>query len=787
MEQLLRDFRFAVRAATRKPGVTALAVISLALAIGLSSAGFSVLDALFLREMPFLGTKNLAWVYVLTREQRPDQLSWIEYQALVSQARAFSAIIAEDRQSPMVRLPDRDDFPVTAEVSDNYFDVLGVKAARGDVFHRGAGRDETVVISDHYWKAALASDPAIVGRALRVGRGLLHVIGVLPPGFQGVQRGLRVDLFAPAQTAAGALNSVKPADLSRTDFELLARVRPGFTMEQARREADGVLRGVEKDGRAPGPQRRAGLEKFEPDQTSVEMVFLATLVLLVIIAAANVASLRLVDNESHRRETGIRLALGAGRAALARAHFAEALLVGGAGTAGGLLIADWVVRFIPAFLYGGKRYIDYGIRLDGRTFAFSTGALVFVALLSASIPLADAWQRRMVPALQGARVTGASRWLAVFVIVQMALVTGVTCSAGLLWRSLQNVSAIRPAMDTDRQMLMIAGFWQGATDAKTRTPLLAERLSQLPGVERVAWARRALLSGSGGGAAVSVEMPGQPKFRFYYNQVSPNYFAATGARVLAGRAFNASDGKDATAVVMVNATFVRRFLNGRQAVGEWVKVDGRDRQIVGVVEDGPTIHLKEPPAPYLYFPFAQMPETMITYFVESTKDPAVLADAARSAIRGSEKGFTIWDMTTLAQHMRMARSDELVAADLTGGVAMLGLLLAAAGLFGVSLFAVTRRTPEFGVRMAMGATPSRLLVQVLREAGKRVGIAIPLGIVLAYISRHALQTVLYGVAPDDPWTLFGACVLVALIGCTAALYPAIRAARIDPLAALRHE
>ena len=410
MENLLRDLRLAARVMARKPGVTALALVSLALAIGFSTAGFSVLDAVLLRDAPVREPRRLAWLYATTREQRPDQLSWVEYQALASQAPSFTDIIAEDRQAPRVRLPDRDDFPITAQVSDNYFDALGVRAALGDVFHAGKGRDEIVVISDHYWKQALASDPAVIGRALPVGRSLLHVIGVLPPGFQGIQRGLLVDLFAPVQAAFGSLGSVNPADTRSTDFELLGRLRPLVTLEQARAEADAVLRQLERDGRAPGPQRRATLRPLQEEQLAVKIVFLATLALLVVVAAANVANLRLVDNENRRRETGIRLALGAGPSALARAHLAEALLLSAAGTALGLLVSAWIIRLAPSLLYAGSPYLDYGIRLDGRTFLFSSAALLVVALVAAVIPLADAWKRRLMPALQGGRSTRPSRW-----------------------------------------------------------------------------------------------------------------------------------------------------------------------------------------------------------------------------------------------------------------------------------------------------------------------------------------------------------------------------------------
>ncbi len=789
MESLLRDLRTALRGLARKPGVTVLAVASLALALGFTSAAFSVLDAWSLRDLPVSRPSELTWIYANTREHRPDNLTWIEYQALFGRNRMFSSVVAQDRQSFRVRLPDRDDFPILADVSDNYFDGLGVPALAGDVFHSGRGEDATVVISNRYWKQALGSDPAIIGRTLQVRRSVLRVIGVLPPGFLGALRGVAVDLFVPTQTFYGVLHGGRPDDLHDTQFELIGRLKPGANALQARAELDSILRQVERDGMSAGPDRTIGMEDFAEKGLKSKLesnaVFLSTIVLLILIAAANLANLRLVDNESRRRETAIRLALGAGPLSLARRHVMETLLLSAAGAGLGLLFASWLVRLAETLLYAGKRYLDYGISIDGRTFGFTAAALLAVAAIAALIPLGDAWRRRISPALQGARVTGSSRWLTVLVIAQMALVTGVTCSAGLLWRSLQNISAIRPAMDPDRKLLLVTGSWPAVS--VTGPGSLAAGVSGLPGVEQVAWARRALLSGSGGGAIVSLEMPDQPKLSFRYDQVSPNYFAATGARVLEGRTFQESDGPAATPVVMVNATFVRRFYPGGHPLGQWIKVASKDRQIVGVVEDGPTIHLREQIEPYFYFPFAQMPVGGLTFFVATHPDPGDLADAVRSRMRATDSTFTIVEMMSMSQHMRGARSSELLAADVTGGLAAIGLLLAAAGLFGVTLYAVARRTPEFGVRMAMGATPRRLAAQVLREAGWRIALALPPGWGLAWLSRNALEKMLYGIAPDDTRTFIAAGALVAVVACVAALHPAIRASRVDPLGALRHE
>ncbi len=790
MDSLLRELRAAIRVLARKPGVTALAVASLALAIGFSTAAFSVLDAFALRDLPAAEPQRLVRISVTGREQRGDILSWIEYDAVTSRSRLLAGAIAESRRGPRVRLPDRDDFPITANVSDNYFDLLGVKAALGDVFHAGKGQDGTIVLSSRYWKVLLGSDPNVLGRNLQVGGAQLRVIGVLPPGFTGTVRGILVDLFAPPQTFFGSLQMGSPNDLRFTDYETVGRLRPGVGAAQARAEVDAILRQVEKDGRAPAPERRAVIEPFTEGGLRAKLesnaAALGVVVLLILIAAANLANLRLVDNESRRHETGIRLALGAGRLVLARQHLIETLLLSAMGTAAGLVVAAWAIRAAPALLYGSQRYVDYGIRVDARTFLFSSSALLVVSVIGALIPLGDAWKRRVAPAIQASRQARASRWLTGLVVAQMALVTGVACSAALLWRSLDNLAAVRPAMDPNGRLLIVYGDLR-ATALAARAESLAGQLASQPGVEQVAWARRAPLSGSGGGASVDVEMPAQPKASFAFNQVSPNYFAVTGGRLLGGRAFQSSDGPDATLVTMVNAAFAKRFFDGRQLLGEWVKVNGKDRQIVGIVEDGPANHLKERIEPYLYFPFAQKPTTDLTYFLASRKEPGLLADSTRSFLRANEKAFTILDMLTLRQHMRNARSEEQATAEIVGGLAGIGLLLAAAGLFGVTLYAVARRTPEFGLRVALGATPGRLLRQVLKEAGVRIAIAVPLGWALAWTARHALERLLYGIAPDDPWTFALAAAVVVAVGCVAALPPAIRAARIDPNTALRHE
>jgi predicted permease len=468
-------------------------------------------------------------------------------------------------------------------------------------------------------------------------------------------------------------------------------------------------------------------------------------------------------------------------------HLSESLLLAGAGTALGLLLAAWLIDLAPAVLYAGQRHREYFIRLDARVFAFSAGAMLLVAAVGALIPLRDVWKAGVMPALQAVSSPSANRWLAALVVVQMALITAVADSAGLLWRSLENVAAVRPAMDPDRKLLIVAGFWTTSGPLATRSDRLAGELSTLPGVVRVAYCRRVMLSGSGGGQRVAFERPGQPKLTFRFNQVSPSYFATTGARVLGGRTFSEGDGPDATLVAMVSEAFVRKFLPTQEPLGAWVRLGGKDRQIVGIVEDGPSNDLKENIEPFVYFPFAQRPSSGVTYFLETTRDPARITAPARERIRQADAAFLAHDFFTLSQHLRAQRSEEELAADVCSGMALLCIVLAAAGLFGVTLYAVGRRMREFGVRVAMGATPALLARQVIREALRLALAGVALGCGLALAGQHLLRGLLYGVNPWSLWMLAGTVVLVTLVALAAAAVPARRAAHADPIAALRAE
>ena len=790
--------RFALRSFAKRPAVSLLAILSLAVAIGLNTAAFSILDAYIFRELPVNDPAQLAWMLVRDRQDRVNTLNWLEFDRLRTRARSIDGAVAQSRQSPKVRLPDRVDYPITAGVSENFFDLLGVRASRGDVFHSGTDvshsatdLENAVVISDRYWRNTLGADPAIVGRTLNVGDADLRIIGVTPPGFYGTNRGVAVDLFVPPPTYFRTLRMARQDDVKNDDFEVLARLRPGVSTADAQREFETLLRQAEADGLCDAPGRKALVDSFTSASAIAKLrtngVFPAMMTLILLIAAMNIAALRLVDNEARRRDTGMRVALGAGRAALAREHVVETALIAVSGAALGTMLALWLVDLAPAFLSGGQRYVDYSVRMDWRTWAFSGTALIAVALIGSLIPLSEAWRFGVVPLLQTRSTRRQSRWLSALVIGQIAFVTACACSAAVLWRSLDKLAEIRPAMDPDRKTLLARAHWESKTDYAVSAEIIAQRIAGIPGVQSVAYARRAMLSGSGGGAQMDVEVPGKGLFAYRYNTVSPSYVQTTGARVAQGRAFEPDDGKDATQVVIVNETFARRFFPGGDAVGSWIRVGDRQRQIVGIMEDGPSIHLKEQPQPYFYLPFAQQPVSYLTFFIGSKKDPETLVSAVRSAFREADRAVTLTSTLTLREHMNSARSDERLAAGIAGVLSGVGLLLAAAGLFGVTYHSVSRRVRELGIRLALGASGGTLRLQILMEASKKVAIAIPLGWIMAFSARRIIEKYLYGVRPADPWMFGMGAAIVGLVACAAAMYPAIRASRVDPAQALREE
>ncbi len=772
-----RTLRRAGRRLAKRPFVTALAVGSLAAAVGVTTAAFSTVDAYYLRSLPVSTPETLAFVYVETKEKRPDGLTWREYERLRGRGGVLAGLAVQARFSPKVRLPGRDDYPITAAVSDNFFDVIGVSAARGDVFHSGSGTDQQVVVSDLYWRREFAADPNLIGRIISVGPASLRVTGILPEGMAGTIRGLKVDLFVPEQTAFGSLR-LADRNSPHGEFEGLGRLHAAGGDSQAEKSFEGALDGG----------RRARVESFlkaDVNAGRAARIFGSAAFMLLFVAAANLVALRLVDNEARRRDWGIQLALGAGPSRLLLDHAAETLLMVASGGALGLTLAAYLIRRAPGWLRGGSDYREYFIRLDWRAGLFTLLSLFFVGLLIAVLPAIDSWRHSLTDSIRANTAPRASRWLASLVTAQIALMVAMAYCAGLLGLSLRRISMVRPAMDPSRPLVLVEGSWDGDRAHWERSERLASEFKKIPGVREVAYARRVMLSGSGGGARVKWERPGEAARTMRYNQISSRYFEAAGTRLLSGRTFNDADGPMTTPVVVVSAAFERAL--GRPAVGEYARLDEKPWLIVGVVEDGPSVRLREPIEPFVYFSFAQKPVRSPVFMIESAGSPNKTAAILGAFLQKSGSGFGPRRFSTLFDHLRSARNSEEMAAAVGGLLTILSVMLGAAGLLGVTMDAVRKRSREFGIRLALGATPVRLARHVYASVALYLLLGLPAGAALSWSAGETLRSFLFGVEQSGAPAVAAAAGLAVAVAAAAAAWPALRAASIQPSAALRTE
>ncbi|MBI3279603.1 MAG: ABC transporter permease, partial [Acidobacteria bacterium] len=690
-------------------------------------------------------------------------------------------------------------------VSDNYFPLLGVEAARGRLFRDDLDRtmqnQPAVVISDSLWRRRFGADPGLIGRTMRMNESNFTVVGILPPEFRGLVRALRNDIWVPVSTwkamgRQGELEARGPGQ-----FDAIARLRPGVSLARAQAQLETVGARWQREY----PQHYRGRRLFATTEAArqserggkLSMLLLAIVGLVVLIACANVAVLLLAQSEARRREIGIRAAMGASRGRIVRQLLTESVLLAASGGLVALLITRWMIPLLDWLLPPGPDFLEFVIRLDARVAAVTVLTCMATVLLFGLAPAIDASRTDVNAVIKtgglGPRRRFAGRSL--LVITQAALGVVLVTAAGLLARSFLHTQSQRAGFDTDKEMLaLIAGIGGGRNTATATCDAIAERLRALPGVKRAAYCRRMPMSNfAGTGATRDIVIPGraaepgQEVMRLRYNQVSPDYFALTGTRLLSGRTFSHADSGSAPRVALVNQTMAHQQWPAGDALGRWIRVNGTDTQIVGVVEDGIIANIHERPEQFLYFPFAQAPVGEVTFMMETAVDAATLLDAGKRELRAADPHSVVLLTTTLRQHVRDALYSDWLAAFLSITIAGLGIALAAAGLFGVVMHGVNRRLRELGVRVALGAGNRALVGIVLKQALALAGSGAILGVALAIAAGRLLAGMLYGVRPHDAISLALGVAIVLLVTAAASVYPAWKATRVDPATVLRAE
>jgi putative ABC transport system permease protein len=805
MSTLLQDLRFALRMLAKSPGFTAVAVLTLALGIGANTAIFTLVDAMVLRPLPVANPDRLVILKTKGPQWGEVRLSYPDYEDIRQQVKSFSGATICDREMRFLNSLDESAQVLVDEVAPDYFTVLGVRPLRGRLFSREVDNQpqsrDGVVISYRLWRGRLGGDPAIIGKEIKLTGNTATVIGVTPPYFQGM-----AGQFVPTDMWILTADAVDPkvgqsAKRSARSFESVARLKDGVTLAQASAELEGFgrrLAGAYPDTNRGRTFQLVPVTNSEGKTWLIGLISMALPGLVLLIACANLAGLLLARAESRRQELAIRVALGAGRWRITQQLLAEGLLLSALGGSLALTLTVWLVSLQRALMPAAYSFLGPDLRVDLREVAFTAGIALFATLMFTLTPAFHAWKVGLGSVMKGKAVVvvrGSRRVTArnLLVLGQMALSVVVMTLSLLFLRSLLYIRNLPVGFDTHKQLAVMNVFALRGMPPGELLPTLVERVAKLPGVRRATYARRILLSGSGGGANVQVSIPGyelpegQSSIPINLNVVGPNYFPTVGTHILQGRDFTFADGPEAQKVAIVSLTMARRFWPHEDAPGKFINIEKHDTLIVGVAEDAKINHILEPPQPYMYLPFAQRPAGEGAVIVECSGNPDAVTPLLRREIHSYRPSVVIWHVDTMKSLLDLSTLDEMVESRLVGLLSLIGVLLAAMGLYGVVAYIVRSRTREIGIRLALGAGLHQVEGLFVFRGLKLALIGVLVGVFAALAAGHLAAGLIYGVKPYDPICLAASAGAVTLIALLACYLPTRRVAKVDPMVALRYE
>jgi predicted permease len=801
----------------KTPGFTVVAVVSLALGIGLNTAIFSIVNVILIRPVPVVKEQNrVMWLRA--------PISYPDYVDYREQTQSFAGMAAATGTSEFSLARGGEPELVKGEfVTANYFDVLGVGALNGRTFIKEEGETPApvVVLSEHLWRTRFDSDSTVIGRQISINGLGFTVVGVAPKNFVGTEAGLNRELWVPLsmQPVLNPPEASRSADPLSNRFQerdshwlaVFARLKPGVSREQAGTELTNVARHVAETyrGKVSAETLRTvqllsmngGMDPRDREEAlPLAGIVMVVVALVLLIACANIASLLLARAAVRQRETAIRQALGATRPRLVRQWLTESILLGVAGGALGLLLALWANQLLIAYLQTTP-LASLELGLDWRVLAFTLGVSVATGIVFGLAPALQASRLDIVMALKSEDAQRAcsrrSRLRAVFVTAQVTLSVVLLVGAGLFIRSLQSANTIDPGFRVDRALTVpinLGLLRYKETEGENFYRNLLARVEAQPGVERASLVRFAQLGFSFAQFQVVAEGrssgPTDEGTSTGFNVVGPNYFKTMETPLLRGRDFAETDRKGAPAVVVLNETLAAKLWLGEDALGKRVSVSGPHGpflEVIGVARDGKYHSLGEAPYPYIYQPLLQSYDPKMTLVVRTKGEPQSVAAAVREQIRALDANLPVADVKTLRDQLDLSLFPSRVAAWTLGGFGVLALLLAAIGIYGVVSYSVAQRTREIGVRMALGAKEKDVLRLVLGEGLFVVAVGLALGLLLAFAATRVIVGFLYGVGATDPLTFASVPLLLGFIALIASYIPARRATKVDPLVALRYE
>jgi putative ABC transport system permease protein len=830
------DLRSAIRAVMAARTVSAVAILSLALGIGANASVFTLLNSLLIRKMPVVEPDRLVTVsseFAVSRGFLAGAgWNYAMWEKLQARPELFDGSLAWFSRPVALGQSAQSDVVNGVFVSGGFFTTLGVPARYGRVLSpaddvRGGGSNGPVVVVSHaFWQRRLASDTHIVGKSLIVEGVSFTIVGVAPREFLGLEIGQSFDVALPLASEP-LIRGADSALVQPNSYLLLVMLR--LKRSQSLQSATALARSVESDivpATAPQFVRPFALSPAAEGTSSPNsgagglrqrfrqplFVIMAVVAFVLLIACLNVAHLSMTRAANRRREFALRLALGASRWQVARQLLIENMVLALAGSVLGVLFARWASGLLIATMSTPVREISLDLSTDWHVIAFAVGLTLVTALICGSAPALRASRADVMSALKddGRQTSGAaSRFSSGLVATQIAVSLMLVVAAGLLVRTFGALAARPLGFDGDRVLIVKVDAISSHLSADARATLFHELVataSRLPGVERAAASAWTPLTG--GGAMMGVAVPGAPpdtERGVVANFITPEWFATYGTPIVQGRDINDSDVASGPPVMVVNETFVRRFIRAGSPIGASIQLSSRDRAsrtIIGVARDavfrsgrmtpGPaSLALRDEVPPMIYVPIAQSAGmrppglTSLDISLRSTgAAPAALAATVGAAFAGKDPNLSLM-IRPLSNYVNTALAEDRIVAMLSGFFGFVGLVLAGLGVYGVTSYSVQIRRVELGIRLALGAHPSSILQFVLVRVGMLVSIGVVAGGVASLWLTRTLEALLYGLRPHDLTTFSGAVVILALVGGVAGWFPALRAARTDPASVLR--
>jgi predicted permease len=833
LDRLVQDVQYGVRTLAKNPAFTLVAMATLALGIGANTAMFSLLDQVVLRLLPVSHPEQL----VIIRETGNhygngfgvNTISWPMFEDLRDNNQVFSGMFCRFAATVTIGYGDRPAQIPAELVSGSYFPVLGVGAALGRTI---APDDDAVpdsrpvvVLSYSFWRSYFNGDRTIVGRTIALNSNVMTVIGVAQPGFDGVELGVPAKVFVPIMMKTEMTphsDGLKDRRRRLSWVTAYGRLKPGVNLEQAQLSLQPLLHSIlEMEVQQPEFTRSATaadrqlflrnrVELLPGSENGLREYMRKPLWLLValtaavlLLACANLANLLLARATAREREFAVRLAIGAGRARIVRQLLLESLLLAGAGAILGLALAFLADRILLRIYLPADAAAEFVVSPipDGRVLAFVLGVMLLTSLVFGLLPAVRGSRTEITLSLKdrsGDLSAGGISLRRMLVAIQVSLSLLLLFGAGLFVRTLRNLESLGPGWATDHLLTFtIDPSLNGYSDEETKSfyERLNVNLQTMPGVTSVGFSAMPLLKGyAWQNAVLGKDFEGAPiEEQPVLSEVGPDYFATLGIPIVAGREFTAQDVGPAKYAV-INESFAREYFPGRDPIGQrFGLVDDMepvspDTEVIGVIPDRKYRDLRETPPPQAYFPYLEGTHfRFMNVYLRTQADPRQIEDELRARMRQFDPHVPVVGLETMNEQIGFSLRTERLVASLSAIFGGLATLIAVIGLYGVMAYAVMRRTREIGIRMALGALRSNVIVMVMREVLLLIGAGLAAGIALALALADLIRSQIYGLSARDPFTFVGSAVVLTVAAGLAGFIPALRASSLDATTALRHE